>query len=539
MINPTMILFRKEFRQNGFIYLFPFVIIITALFFQRTLSQMLSVTWAKNFAIAIPIALALTYALQAFDLEENSQTRDFLITKPLTLSRIISIKFYTGLIVLLPLTVIWQLALVPDLIQWPSLHNISSFWFLAYLLLVLLVYSISFTIAAWVKGPKKLLAAIFASTVGVLWFFYGWLEFLTQLYFTSFTENSLILLVILSGSLIPIILLTKGLLDMVQGQFANEFLPDLIRRIKPYLPVLLFPVLFFVANLCHRPEILPFNSLFACFQGSEEPFFAVDISKQPGSDLYALTDTRGRLAVAKRGSSPTIIYQGEKDTGNLLSKIAWSPDGSKIAFNENGQIKVLDSSQPEPTSLIKGDLAFWSPDSRVLLTAEKVNTIHDPSAGYPVPYNFYQLSYLATDTKTVYQFSENLSFPGSSMFWHSSLNIILAITDLWEIAVMNLNQGRVEMIKIPPPKAGPIFLTKIAPLDKDSYRIAVFTDLKPTGASNFRYNLFLYDFFIKDQTLTMTATFNNLNYQDLLINAEAGQVWASNSFGAYRQIKLP
>jgi hypothetical protein len=326
---------------------------------------------------------------------------------------------------------------------------------------------------------------------------------------------------------------------MVQGQFANQFLSDIIQRIKPYLPVLLFPLLFFIANLCYSPEIRPFNSLFACFKGSEEPFFTVDISKQPKRNLYALTDTRGRLAVAKRGLTPTIIYQGEKDTGNLLSNMIWSPDGSKIAFNENGVIKVFDLLHQEPTSLITGDLAFWSPDSKALLTVKKVNTIRQPSAGYPIPYNFYRLSFISIDTKMVYEFEENLSFSGSSMFWHSPLNIILAITDLWEIAVMNLNEGRVEMIKIPTPKDEPLFLTEIVPLENDSYRIAVFTNLKKLGANNYRYNLFLYNFYINDKTLKMIANFNNLSYQDLLINAEEGQVWASNSFGAYRQIKLP
>lgn len=541
MINPSIILFRKELRQNGFIYLFPFIVIITALIFQKILSQLLSITWAKNFAVAIPIALAFTYALQAFDLEENNQTRDFLMTKPVAVSRIIAIKFFTGLIVLLPLTVLWQLALVPGLIRWPDLFNSNSFWFLAYLLFVLVVYSISFTVAAWIKGPKKLLAAIFASTLGVIWFFYGWLEFLTQIYLTYFKESPLILVVILFVSFVPPAFLIKCLLVIINGLFLNHSLSDIVRRIKSYFFLLLFfPLLFYTANLLHTPEIRPFNSLFACFSGSEEPFFAVDIAKQPEGDLYALTDIRGRLGIAKRGQTPVVIYQGEKDDGNLLSKMIWSPDGAKIVFNENGVIKVLSLSQKEPVSLINGDLAFWSPDSKLLLTAKKVNSIYDPAAGYRVPYNFYRLSYISLDTKAVYEFKENLSIPGSSIFWHSSRNIILAITDLWEIAIMNLNEGRVEMVKIPAPQNyEPIFLTEIAPKENDSYRIAVFTDIKKLGDSNFRYNLFLYDFSINDKTPTLIADLKNLSYQDLLINAEEGQVWASNSFGAYRRIKLP
>jgi hypothetical protein len=539
MVKPAIILFRKELRQNGFIYLFPFIVICAALAFQKTFSQMLSVSWAKNFAVAIPVALAFTYALQAFDLEESNQTRDFLVTKPLPVPLIILIKFFTGLLILLPLTFIWHLTLIPGLIQWPDLLNLNSFWFLAYLLMVTIVYSISFTIAAWIKGPKKLLIAILVSTIGVIWFFFGWLQFLTHIYFASFTEIPLISTIIAIVSLVPIIILIKGLLVMIHSQFLNLTPSDIIHRIKPYFLLLLFPLLFYAANLIHVPEILPFKSLLACLNGSEEPFLAVDIAKQPEDDLYALTDIRGRLGIAKRGQNPTVIYQGEKEEGNLLSKLIWSPDGGKIAFNENGIIKVLDPSLQEPINLITGDIAFWSPDSKVLLIAKKINTIHDPAAGYRVPYSFYRLSYISIDTKAVYEFKENLSFPGSSMFWHSSQNIILAVTDLWEIAVMNLNNGKVEILKIPTPKYEPIFLTEITPYNNDTYRIAVFTDIKKLGNNNFRYNLFLYDFATKDKSLKLIANLKNFSYQDLIINAEKGQIWASNSFGAYRQIKIP
>lgn len=539
-INPIITLFQKELRQNGFIYLFPFILIITALTFQRFLSQLLSATWAKNFAIAIPVALAFSYALQAFDLEENSQTRDFLLTKPLAVSQIVKAKFFSGLVVLLPLTVLWLLALVPNLVQWPNLFNFNSFWFLAYLLFVIVVYSISFTIGAWVKGPKKLLAAIFASTLAIIWFFYGWLEFLTQLYLTSFTNSTLISLMILIITFILLIILFKCLLVTIYSKLLNHSLLELSHRFKTYLPLLFFPLIFYFANSFHIPEIRPFNSLFACLNGSEEPFFAVDITKQPQGNLYALTDIRGRLGLARRGETPEIIYQGEKDD-NLLSKLIWSPDGAKIAFNENGVIKVLSLSQKEPNSLINGNIAFWSSDSKVILVAAKIDSTHAPAAEYQVPFNHYRLSYILPDSQASYDLEGTLSFPGSSMFWHSSLNTILAVTDSWEIAVMNLNNGKVEMVKIPPPqKPGPIFLTKIAPSGINSYRVAIFTDLKVsrTDKKVFRYNLLLYDFSF-DKKPILISSLRDLKFQDLLINAEEGQVWGSNSFGAYRKINLP
>lgn len=540
MTNPVITLFRKELRQNAFIYLFPLIIIIVALAFQKIIAQLLSETWARNFGVAIPVSLAFSYALQAFDLEENGQTRDFLLTKPVAGSQIILSKFFSGLIVLLPLTFLWQSALIPDLIRWPDLLNISSFSFLAYLLVVVNVYSISFTVGAWVKGPKKLLAAIFLSILGTTWFFYGWSQFLTLLYFTPASGGLSFVPLLLIFTTTLLVLIIKGLLASIHNNLLNYSFTQLISRVKIYLLLLLIPLGINIVNHFNSPEIRPFKSFLACLNGSEEPFFAVDICKQPQGNLYALTDVRGRLAIAKRGETPTVIYQGEKDAGNLLSKLLWSPNGEKILFNENGGIKVLSLSQKDPLLLADGALAFWSTDSEFLLVATKVSPVQAGNSS--VPFNHYRLSYVSVATKEFFELKGNLSFPGSSMFWHSSLNVVFAVTDLWQIALMNLNNGKVEMIHLPlPSEPGPIFLTKIAPTGSDSYRVAVFTNLKaePSLGNSFRYNFLLYDFSVPNKTAVIKAHLKNLKFQDILINADGNQVWGSNSFGAYRRIILP
>ncbi len=540
MTNPVITLFKKELRQNAFIYLFPLLMIMGAFTFQKILAQLLSGTWAQNFAIAIPVSLAFSYALQAFDLEENGQTRDFLLTKPVAVSQIIISKFFSGLIALLPLTVLWQLALVPDLIQWPDLFNIASFSFSTYLLLVIVVYSFSFTVSAWVKGPKKLLAAIFVSILGTTWFFYGWLQFLTLLYLTPVDGGVSFILAILTFTFILLVLICKALLVIIHANLFNHSLRRLISGIKIYFLLLLIPVMINIVNHINRPEIRPFQSIAACLNGSEEPFFAVDICKQPQGDLYALTDVRGRLGIARRGETPTLIYQGEKGDGNLLSKLLWSPNGEKILFNENGIIKVLSLSQKEPLPLTKGDLAFWSADSEVLLVAAEATPTQ--AADNSLPFNHYRLSYVSVATKELYQLQGNLSFPGSSMFWHPSLNTVTAVTDLWQIAFMNLNNGKVEMIKLPSPSdPGPIFLTKIAPSGDDTYRIAVFTDLKSerSHGNSFRYNFLLYNFSVPHKTVSLKASLKDLKFQDILINAGGDQIWGSNSVGTYRRIILP
>ena len=331
-------------------------------------------------------------------------------------------------------------------------------------------------------------------------------------------------------------LIIKGLLVSIHNNLSNYSFTQLISGVKLYLLLLLVPLGINIVNHFNSPEIRPFKSFLACLNGSEEPFFAVDICKQPQSDLYALTDVRGRLAVAKRGETPTVIYQGEKDDGNLLSKLLWSPNGAKILFNENGGIKVLSMSQKDPVLLADGALAFWSADSEVLLVAAKTT----PAQGinYSVPFNHYRLSYVSTATKEVHELSGNLSFPGSSMFWHSGLNVLLAVTDLWQIAFMNLNNGQVEMINLPPPSVepGPIFLTKIAPTGADSYRVAVFTDLKtePVRGKVFATIFYSMIFSVPNKT-ALLGSFENLKIPRHL-NQRDGIKFGDNSFGAYHRI---
>lgn len=541
MTNPVITLFQKEVRQNAFIYLFPLLIIGAAFAFQKVLSQLLSPSWAKNFAVSIPVALAFSYALQAFDLEENYQTRDFLLTKPLTVSQIVGTKYFTGLFVLLCLTVLWQSALIPDLLHWPDLNDFGSLWFTIYLLFVIIVYSLSFTMGAWVKGPKKLLAAIGASFLGTVWFFCGCLELLTVFYLAPVNGGTPILGILLMISLIPLLILIKLLLLMTNDIFLNHSGSEIFSRSKCYLPLLLFPLLFYLINLYSKPEIRPFNSLFACLNGTEEFFQTVEIVKQPEGDLYAATDIRGRLGLVKPGEAPQVIYEGEKTTANLLSNLGWSPDGAKIAFNENGVIKVFSLTSQNLLEITEGELAFWSLDSDVLLVAAA-----EPAAAKEAvpgfPFRNYRLSYISSSTKERYELQGNLSFPGSSMFWHPSLNTIIAVTHFWEIAIMNLNTGVVEMLKIPPlSRPGPVFLTEIAPNGADSYRIAVFTDLRVNNISknNYRYNLALYDFSLSDKQARLKAELKNLAYQDILINAGESQIWGGNFSGAYRKINLP
>lgn len=539
MTSPVITLFKKELRQNASIYLFPLVIIVAALTLQKVLEQILTANWAKNFAVAIPVALAFSYALQAFDLEENSQTRDFLLTKPVSGSQIILAKYFSGLVVLLPLTILWQLTLVPDLVQWPDPLNTTSFSFFTYLLLVILIYSFSFATAPWVNGPIKLLAAIFVSSLGTIWFFYGWFQLLTLSYLVSVANEIPIFLMILIP-LALLVILIKMLFVSIRHQLLNHSLSELITGLKRHLLILLVPLIIHALNWINGPEIRPFSSILACLNGSEEPFFSVDISKQPQGESYALTDVRGRLALAKRGETPTVIYQGEKSDGNLLSKLTWSTDGTMIAFNENGAIKVLSLTQAEPVKLCDGDIPFWSADSKVLLVATKVDPVQ--AADYPVPFNHYRLSYISLATKECYELPGNLSFPGSSMFWHPSLNAMIAVTDFWQIAFMNLNEGTVEMIQLPlPAEPKPIFLTKIAPSGNDLYRIAIFNGLRMESnqEGRFSYDFLLYEFSVPSKTATLKAHCKELKYQDILINPGDSAVWGSNSFGAYHRITLP
>ena len=91
-MNTLVVLLKKEFRQNYLIYIIPIVIWFGLYLVKFQQMGLITATWQNILAIAVPIALAISYGLQSFDLEENGQTRDFLLTRPLAVSEIIHAK---------------------------------------------------------------------------------------------------------------------------------------------------------------------------------------------------------------------------------------------------------------------------------------------------------------------------------------------------------------------------------------------------------------------------------------------------------------
>ena len=133
-------LFSKEFRQNLIIYLVPYFCLLLFYFLRISQTNLIANNWINILVLTVPVALAGAYGLQAFDMEEDGQTRDFLLTKPLSVKQIINAKFIIGLTVLIPITCLWILVLSPSRITWPDPTDFHNLWFFSFLLFTSIIY---------------------------------------------------------------------------------------------------------------------------------------------------------------------------------------------------------------------------------------------------------------------------------------------------------------------------------------------------------------------------------------------------------------
>lgn len=100
-------------------------------------------------------------------------------------------------------------------------------------------------------------------------------------------------------------------------------------------------------------------------------------SWSPDGSRIAFISNRAYEAAGYDYSSPCDIYVMKADgtnptrltTNGVDSRIAWSPDGSRIAYSDGG-IWVMKADGTNPTRLVVGEQPAWSPDgTRIAFTA--------------------------------------------------------------------------------------------------------------------------------------------------------------------------
>jgi hypothetical protein len=545
MVMVASILLKKELKQNAVIYFVPYLFLLLILTLNRQNPAWLPPQWVQALTVSLPLAMAGAYGLQAFDLEENGRARDFLLVKPLSPGQIVGMKYLSGLLVLLPLTVLWVAALLPQSFIAPTLDNLDSFWLTLFLMIVMILFSASFLAGILLKGPVKLLAAIGIGAGATVWAGLVWLESLTALFYAHwdrFPGLALILIYLLTLLLIGLLLaITVGLVLQILKSTLSFW--DNLKPIGLILTVfILLPLLLWLGNTLNRPGICAFDNLAGSLFSAADWFISIEGARQPAGKLVALTDARGRLGITAPFQKPRVVYVSTGIETKPLQNIVWSPDGRRVVFSDNGQLKLYSLATKATSDLGAGVVAFWSRDSRRLLVGREATDQDEPN---PAPAaNLRRISLVLLDPRrpAAVRPLEELDTNDLALEWDSPGNSLFAVNRAGIITVIDLNTGQTQKIALlPNNQKESVFFGKILPPDSHSSTFAfILCSFNSSQAGQRKtYTIRWYDLDQKTKKITLAGTLTDCSYKDL-IGCRRDHSLLARKFdnGLYRRIKL-
>lgn len=534
------ILIKKELSQNSIIYIVPYLFVIFIWIIRLRQTGLLTPPWVEILAAAIPLALAGAYGLQAFDLEENGQTRDFLLTKPLSVTQIIYSKFGSSLFLLMPFTLLWLYGLNPDYFLLPDLLNPGSLWLIALLLITLTTYAVSFTTGLLIKGPVKLLFALIAASFFSGWILYLWSQFLTLIFYLQLAEQSLVFLLLLSiltlslAVLIIMFSLKIARWSLCRTSFDNYREPFL----TCLLSLFLFPVGLTLICAFVQPAIRPFNNLLASFFKTEEWFIAQEGLKQPGGKLFALVDGHSQIGLSEIGAKPKIIFKGAEGNDNDTPIFfCWSPDGKKIAFSFNHRIMIYSLKNQKTLIVGEGDFPLWADNGDYLLSESLIDT--PKNLTYPVGGRRNLKITLIDLIKNSKIPLGNLTVTGTSLYWNSSHNRLLAVDNDKNLKLINFD-GTITSLNLGLPQFSTIFFSKILATNSPSnlkILLCCFNH-EDNGHNLKKYDTYLFTFNIATQRIIQNAVVKKVNYKDIIYVNDREMLVKSSKNGIYRRLRI-
>jgi hypothetical protein len=513
-------LFGKELRQNSLIFAIPFGFILIVRFLNYYAPDWITGKWVAIISVAVPVALAGAYGLQAFDLEINSQTRDFLLTRPVSSGDIIRAKYFSGLTVLSIFSLLWLAVLEPRSIVFPDIFDLESLWFTSFILLILTIYGSGLAVGLMVKGPQKLLIAL---TVGFLcagWLFWGWCEFITSLFLIPwfFKHYRIGAAVVLLFTLAAVYGVTYFFWDATRRVLCKWVDRDYRNKLVVFAGIFLcIPLLFWGANHIFRPVIKPFNSLAASFFKLDNWFVARTGVKQPRGDRFALLDATGRIGLARSGQKAEVIFASQTAKPDIKN-LTWSPDGQHLAFTDRGVIKTYDPATGKVRKLIPGSSVYWSVDASQLLIGKSIGAQPMSLGNIQVPAHTIEFSQYDLKSDSIVYWVQFKNMVASSLCWDSPRGQLLALDRSWSLKLIALQQSQVQSID---------FLSSLK-----TYEVILSSKIVPSHLNPLLYDLFIFS---ADQD---TARRNRFNFRWYTFDPATHQVALRSTIkGLSRQIK--
>lgn len=534
-------LVKKEFKQNALIFIIPYLILIAIIILNLRNGDWLNPNWSEIFTICLPFAMAGAYGLQAFDLEVFGQTKDFLLTKPLTINNIVWSKFFCGLAVWFPFTFIWVALIYPQSFIKPDLNNINSFWLTSFIMMVLTLYAASFLTGILVKGPIKLLVAILIGGVALGWTLFAWSEFLTLIFYLQIERFQLLALILYYLFIIFLsILIVRIMVSIVFGVFKNiEVSTNLKQVLLPVLILIILPLLIIPFNYYNRPVISSFDNLLASIFKPNDWFIAWKGVNQPSGDLFAFSDDQGRLAIGKPYQKLEVVYTSNSDGEESLNNLCWSPNGKYIAFSDNQRIKIYMFNNKKTIDFTDGDIPFWSYDSKEIMVGKILDSQTLMSELGEVQKQLINLRIYDPYTG-VGRIIGDITTTGFSLGWDSRNNNLLTVDISGVLKVINLT-GTVEDFDLfNNNEREVVFSSEMFYADSTGkLKIVVYSVNRQVDKKNVKYNVRWYDYITDTKEIKLTGVLRNIAYQDVIGYSKNNTVLVRKyDNGMYKQVKL-
>lgn len=444
MTRPQLLLWKKELRQNSLFYLFPLPFII-ALAFLKLTGAATGLSWlVPVFSVAIPFTLAVAYGLQAFDIEEDKQTRDFLLAKPLSIWRIVLEKYLIGIMVLFFWNSLFWWLTPSDLFQFPQTESVGSWSGWLIIAGVLLTYSCSFLTGLGVHGPKKLLAVLLTAPLTLAWAFLSWSSWTTIL-LHNFTLRQtpgltpalvLIFALAVCSSLVFVMISAAAWLLQQRPSFREH--RGLTAAIFPPIILLLTGLLLNITVATPlRTSSLIGLELFGL---EKSAFWALEGDWNPKNNLLAVSGPNYRIGLADPGQKPEVLYQSNSKNQGIIHAPTWSPNGNYLAFEEEGKIYVLNAHEKSaPIWIGDGTNPCWDHLGNALLFLSAESHAKQIQTEYGPLLIFHQLYYRA-DLKTS-MVRPHLEFDaeGNHWTWDDTKDTIWYVSPAGKLISANLN----------------------------------------------------------------------------------------------------